>query len=108
MPRRIPKRNGFRAWAGITASSAETGCPTRSSLMKLSPIVLFTCWHMTDTVLLRTEGSIEAEKPADLIILSQDLFKVDPNQIGNTKVLMTMVGGKVVYRDPSWEINNPD
>ena len=76
--------------------------------MKLSPIVLFTCWHMTDTVLLRTEGSIEAEKPADLIILSQDLFKVDPNQVGNTKVLMTMVGGKVVYRDPSSEINNPD
>jgi len=56
----------------------------------------------------KTEGSIEAGKLADLIILSQDLFKVDPDQIGNTKVLMTMVGGKVVYRDPSWEINNPD
>jgi predicted amidohydrolase YtcJ len=63
---------------------------------------------MTDTVLLRTEGSIEAGKLADLIILSQDLFKVDPNQIGNTKVLMTMAGGKAVYRDPSWEINSSD
>ena len=56
----------------------------------------------------KTEGSIEAGKLADLIILSQDLFKVDPAQIGDTKVLMTMVGGKVVYQDPSWEINNPD
>jgi predicted amidohydrolase YtcJ len=37
-----------------------------------------------------------------VIILSQDLFKVAPNQIGNTKVMMTMVGGKVVYQDPSW------
>ncbi len=56
----------------------------------------------------KTEGSIEAGKLADLIILSQDLFKVDPNQIGETKVLMTMAGGEVMYQDPSWEINNPD
>jgi hypothetical protein len=108
MPRRIPKRNGFRAWAGITASSAEAGCLTRSSWTRSSPTDPFTCRHMTGTVLLRPEGSIEAGKLADLIILSQDLFKVDPDQIGNTKVLMTMVGGKVVYRDPSWEINSPD
>jgi hypothetical protein len=25
-----------------------------------------------------------------------------PNQVGKTKVLMTMVGGKVVYEDSSW------
>jgi predicted amidohydrolase YtcJ len=51
----------------------------------------------------KTEGSIEVGKLADVIVLSQDLFKMAPNQIGKTKVLMTMVGGKVVYRDPSWE-----
>jgi predicted amidohydrolase YtcJ len=54
----------------------------------------------------KTEGSIEIGKQADVIIVSQDLFKIAPNQIGNTKVLMTMVGGKVVYRDPSWEGEN--
>ncbi|MGD0100647.1 MAG: alpha/beta fold hydrolase [Acidobacteriota bacterium] len=51
----------------------------------------------------KTEGSIEVGKLADVIIISQDLFKVEPNQIGKTKVLITMVGGKVVYKDPSWE-----
>ena len=51
----------------------------------------------------KSEGSIEVGKLADVIIVSQDLFKIEPNQIGKTKVLMTMVGGKVVYRDPSWE-----
>lgn len=40
---------------------------------------------------------------ADVIIISQDLFKIAPNQIGKTKVLMTMVGGKAVYQDSSWE-----
>jgi predicted amidohydrolase YtcJ len=51
----------------------------------------------------KTEGSIEAGKLADAIIISQDLFKIAPNQIGKTKVLMTMVGGKAVYQDSSWE-----
>ncbi len=51
----------------------------------------------------KTEGSIEAGKQADVILVSQDLFTIAPNQIGKTKVLITMVGGKVVYQDPSWE-----
>jgi predicted amidohydrolase YtcJ len=51
----------------------------------------------------KTEGSIEVGKLADVILLSQDLFKITPNQIGKTKVLMTMVGGKIVYQDPSGE-----
>ena len=51
----------------------------------------------------KTEGSIEVGKLADMIIISQDLFKIPPSQIGKTKALMTMVGGKIVYQDPSWE-----
>ena len=50
----------------------------------------------------KTEGSIEPGKLADLIVLSQDLFKIEPSQIANTEVLLTMVGGKVVYQSPSW------
>jgi len=51
----------------------------------------------------KTEGSIEVGKLADVIIISQDLFKIEPNQIGNTKVMMTIVGGDVVYRDLLWK-----
>jgi predicted amidohydrolase YtcJ len=50
----------------------------------------------------KTEGSIEVGKLADVIMISQDLFKIAPNQIGKTRVLMTMVGGETVYQDPSW------
>jgi hypothetical protein len=50
----------------------------------------------------KTEGSIEPGKLADLIVLSQDIFKVDPHQIDKTEVLLTMVGGKVVYQSPDW------
>lgn len=47
----------------------------------------------------KLEGSIEPGKIADLIIVSQDLFKIDPMKIGKTRVLLTMVGGRVVYSD---------
>ena len=50
----------------------------------------------------KTEGSIEPGKLADLIVLSQDLFKINPNQIANMDVLLTMVGGKVVYQSSTW------
>ena len=48
----------------------------------------------------KTEGSLEPGKLADLIVLSQDLFKIKPSEIGKTEVL-TMVGGKVVYQSPT-------
>jgi predicted amidohydrolase YtcJ len=50
----------------------------------------------------KTEGSLEPGKLADLIVLSQDLFKVEPGEIAKTEVLLTMVGGKVVYESPNF------
>ena len=44
-------------------------------------------------------GSIEPGKLADLAILSQDIVDIDPDEIRNTRALLTMVGGKVVHRD---------
>jgi hypothetical protein len=43
-------------------------------------------------------GSLETGKEADLAVLSQDIFSVPAEAIGETKVLLTMVGGKVVFR----------
>jgi predicted amidohydrolase YtcJ len=46
----------------------------------------------------KTEGSVESGKLADLIILSQNLFEVDPHRLAETKVVTTIVGGRVVYQ----------
>jgi predicted amidohydrolase YtcJ len=45
----------------------------------------------------KDEGSIETGKLADLILVSQNIFEVDPRRIAETKVLLTIVGGKVVH-----------
>jgi len=49
----------------------------------------------------KMEGSIERDKLADLIIVSQNIFEVDPHRLAETKVLTTMVGGRVVYQAPA-------
>jgi predicted amidohydrolase YtcJ len=43
-------------------------------------------------------GTLEVGKLADLAVLSQDIFSADPLSIGNTRVTLTMVGGKIVFR----------
>ncbi len=45
-------------------------------------------------------GSIEAGKYADLIVLDQNLLRVPKEKISDTRVLLTMLGGTIVYRDP--------
>ena len=42
-------------------------------------------------------GSIEAGKKADLVVLENDIFTIDPYQIHDTRVLMTLLGGNVVF-----------
>ena len=49
----------------------------------------------------KTEGSIERGKLADLIIVSRNIFDIDPHRIAETKVLTTIVGGRVVYQAPA-------
>jgi len=46
----------------------------------------------------KTEGSIEPGKLADLVIVSQNIFEIDPHAIAQTKVVKTIVGGRVVYQ----------
>jgi predicted amidohydrolase YtcJ len=46
-----------------------------------------------------TLGSLEPGKFADLAVLSQNAFTVAPDEIAGTHVVMTMVGGKVVFSE---------
>ncbi|WP_051294579.1 amidohydrolase [Gemmobacter nectariphilus] len=46
-------------------------------------------------------GSVEPGKLADLAVLSQDILSVAPDAIRDTRALMTLLGGKIVHRDPA-------
>ena len=51
-------------------------------------------------------GTLEVGKEADLAELNQNIFEVPREKIGQTHVLMTMVGGKVVFADNTYEATN--
>lgn len=42
-------------------------------------------------------GSLEVGKRADLVVLDQNLFEIDPAEIHNTTALLSMVNGRVVH-----------
>lgn len=46
-------------------------------------------------------GSIEVGKLADLAVLDQNLFEIEPEAISGTQVVLTLFGGEVVYEDSS-------
>ena len=46
------------------------------------------------------KGSLSPGKLADLTVLSKDILTVPEAEIRDTEVVMTVVGGKVVYRNP--------
>jgi predicted amidohydrolase YtcJ len=45
----------------------------------------------------RVKGSLEPGKLADLAVLSEDIFEIDPVEIQNTKVDITIFDGKVIF-----------
>jgi len=44
----------------------------------------------------RIKGSIEAGKLADLVVLTQNIFEIPPEEIQNTGVKMTIVNGEII------------
>jgi len=50
----------------------------------------------------RRTGSLEVGKSADLIVLDRNIITCAPEEIGQTKVLLTLFRGKTVYKDTAF------
>jgi predicted amidohydrolase YtcJ len=48
----------------------------------------------------RLKGSIEAGKLADLVVLPEDILTCPEKHIEQMRIVLTMVGGKIVYGRP--------
>lgn len=47
----------------------------------------------------RDKGTLEAGKLADLVVLSDDIFRIKPEDISKTTVIATIVGGQLIYEN---------
>jgi len=57
----------------------------------------FTVWSAYACFQEDVKGTIEAGKFADFVVLSEDILASDPKVLLNTRVLMTVVSGEIVY-----------
>ncbi len=56
---------------------------------------------------LQKIGSIAPGKQADLVLVDRDVMTVPVEELRDTKVLWTMVGGRTVWSAPMPEDKNP-
>jgi predicted amidohydrolase YtcJ len=49
------------------------------------------------------KGTLSAGKLADLVVLSQDIFAIDPMSILDTEVVATMFDGEFVYASEDFQ-----
>ncbi len=91
-------------WRGIHAAvcrkriGAEQSWYPDERLTVTKAMSGFTCWAGYASYDENRKGSIEVGKLADMVVLSQDPFQVDPDEIPNTKAEFTILGGKIVFQ----------
>jgi predicted amidohydrolase YtcJ len=83
-----------RAWDGKVYASDQA--VDRQTMLKIATI-----WGAHYLLRENVIGSLEPGKWADFAVLDRDYLTVPLEDIANTRVLMTVVGGKVIHLAPS-------
>ncbi len=63
----------------------------------------FTIWAAYAAFEEDIKGSITPRKLADMVVFSKDIMKIPPKELLETKALLTIIGGKIVYQAESWK-----
>src|SRR5882672_6745819 len=80
-----------------TISGGPMGVDQKISREDALRMVTRNHWYLTFEE--NTKGMIAPGRFADLVVLPEDIMTVPAKRIERMRVMMTMVGGKVVYRD---------
>jgi len=87
-------------WIALTRQTERGGAHNpRERLTREQAIRLYTINNAWLNFEEKKKGSLEPGKYADIILIDRDILKCPVNEVRTTKVLMTMVGGKIVWED---------
>ncbi len=75
----------------------DSGFQTENALTKEEALKSMTIWAARASFEEHVKGSIEKGKYADFVLLDRDIMTAEDYEIPSTRVLMTIVGGEVVY-----------
>lgn len=90
----------WNLWDLLTRMDGRTGEIVMTPPKKISREEAIRLYTIENAKVLFWEdkiGSIEKDKLADLVILDHDILTCPIDEIKDTKVILTMVGGKIVY-----------
>ena len=91
----------FEYYAAITRKNhdgfPENGWHPEEALDRISALKMFTQWAAYGEFAENKRGTIDIDFDADLTVLNHDITSCRPEEILNTEVMMTIVGGKTVY-----------
>jgi predicted amidohydrolase YtcJ len=83
-------------YLNIMLASIYPGKPSEA-ITREQAVVAYTLGSAYAEFAEKDKGSLEPGKWADLAVLSQDIFRVPPDEMPKTESVLTMVGGKIVY-----------
>ena len=63
----------------------------------LDAVKSYTVWPAYASFEETTKGTLEKGKYADFIVISVDIFNSDSKELLNTKVLKTVINGRIIY-----------
>ncbi len=90
-------------YSAVTRTNIEGGFPEggwfpEQKLTMAEAIGLFTKGAAYASFEEDVKGTLEPGKLADMVVLSKDLFTIAPREILTTEVLVTILGGRIVFQ----------
>ena len=80
------------------AGSPEGGFNPQECVDVETAIDAYTTGSAYNEFMEEEKGRLRAGFYADLVVLDKDIFTVDPEKISSILPVLTMVGGRIVYR----------
>ena len=89
-------------YAAVSRKSTDgfsgEGWHPEQAVSRQQALKMFTIWAAYAAFEENVKGSIEVGKLADLTVLSEDIMKIPEREILNTRCVMTVIGGEVVFQ----------
>jgi predicted amidohydrolase YtcJ len=83
----------------LTRKTAGKAWNLSEKIERVTALKMFTRWAAEYVLKENVIGSIEPGKWADLIVLDRDYMTVPETEISKIQVVLTVVGGQIVYQD---------
>ncbi len=89
-------------WAGVVAGVLGTWLPHQTVTLEqaLHATCVAPAWLSHDE---RTRGTLLPGRLADLVVLDRDPISIEPAELPEVQVVVTMVGGRWVHNPPPWD-----